>query len=262
MESLLVHGWLQNKAGSRKAHSTTIKKHVNRSRSANESRGLIAPPSIRARSHTTPTGKPYRIHHGRVGTDNFSRHSEAGHNDPITDILFPMRRMHIGQKSIYFNHFSNSETWDKSKYVKSVQESRGEILITLFYSPERQHLGVTISRAKNLIRCNETSLINSFVTVWMVRNGELIDKRTGAMKRQTTDPIFNDAFAFFVPQGRLDETQIIVAVSDVCSPKVMDEIGHVLLSIGSTASSQQHWRELLCNPGKKITRWHTLTLKW
>ncbi|KRY56365.1 Synaptotagmin-1 [Trichinella britovi] len=233
MESLLVHGWLQNKAGSRKAHSTTIKKHVNRSRSANESRGLIAPPSIRARSHTTPTGKPYRIHHGRVGTDNFSRHSEAGHNDPITDILFPMRRMHIGQKSIYFNHFSNSETWDKSKYVKSVQTDN-----------------------------SDTMFADSFVTVWMVRNGELIDKRTGAMKRQTTDPIFNDAFAFFVPQGRLDETQIIVAVSDVCSPKVMDEIGHVLLSIGSTASSQQHWRELLCNPGKKITRWHTLTLKW
>ncbi|KRZ25204.1 Synaptotagmin-1, partial [Trichinella pseudospiralis] len=198
MESLLIHGWLQNKAGSRKAHSSTIKKHINRSRSANESRGHIAPPSIRARSHTTPTGKPYRIHHGRVGTDNFSRHPEADHSDPITDILFPMRRMHI----------------------------------------------------------------DSFVTVWMVRNGELIDKRTGVVKRQTTDPIFNDAFAFFVPQSKLDETQIIVAVSDVCSSKVMDEIGHVLLSIGSTASSQQHWRELLCNPGKKITRWHTLTLKW
>ncbi|KQK74170.1 hypothetical protein AAES_158645 [Amazona aestiva] len=83
----------------------------------------------------------------------------------------------------------------KHKAVDTV----GEILLSLSYLPTAERLTVVVVKAKNLVWTNGKVTADPFVKVYLLQDGRKISKKKTAVKRDDTNPVFNEAMIFSVP---------------------------------------------------------------
>ncbi|XP_014796101.1 PREDICTED: synaptotagmin-12-like [Calidris pugnax] len=75
----------------------------------------------------------------------------------------------------------------------------GEILLSLSYLPTAERLTVVVVKAKNLVWTNGKVTADPFVKVYLLQDGRKISKKKTAVKRDDTNPVFNEAMIFSVP---------------------------------------------------------------
>ncbi|XP_009982669.1 PREDICTED: synaptotagmin-12, partial [Tauraco erythrolophus] len=89
--------------------------------------------------------------------------------------------------------------WLYLQDVNKAVDTVGEILLSLSYLPTAERLTVVVVKAKNLVWTNGKVTADPFVKVYLLQDGRKISKKKTAVKRDDTNPVFNEAMIFSVP---------------------------------------------------------------
>ncbi|KAG9338037.1 hypothetical protein JZ751_027201, partial [Albula glossodonta] len=126
----------------------------------------------------------------------------------------------------------------------------GDLMFSLCYLPTAGRLTITMIKARNLKAMDITGA-----------SGRRLKKRKTSTKRNTLNPVYNEAIVFDVPPENIDQISLLIAVMDY------DRVGHNeiigVCRVGNEAESlgRDHWSEMLTYPRKPIAHWHPL-VEW
>lgn len=109
-------------------------------------------------------------------------------------------------------------------------------------------------------------IVDPYVKVIMLMNGQRIAKHKTHVKKKTTDPVFNESFSFELPMvpigGQLrrassDNRALLDAISFevlVCNYDgvTRNEVIGACMIDAETA----HWQQVRDQPGRQIAEWH------
>ncbi|XP_030636036.1 synaptotagmin-9b isoform X2 [Chanos chanos] len=146
-------------------------------------------------------------------------------------------------------------------YVTADNVDLGDLMFSLCYLPTAGRLTITIIKARNLKAMDITGASDPYVKVSLMCNGRRLKKRKTSTKRNTLNPVYNEAIVFDVPPENIDQISLLIAVMDY------DRVGHNeiigVCRVGNTAESlgRDHWNEMLTYPRKPIAHWHPL-IEW
>ncbi|KAM6274420.1 synaptotagmin-12 [Porphyrio hochstetteri] len=143
---------------------------------------------------------------------------------------------------------------DMNKAVDTV----GEILLSLSYLPTAERLTVVVVKAKNLVWTNSKATADPFVKVYLLQDGRKISKKKTAVKRDDTNPVFNEAMIFSVPAIVLQELSLRVTVAECGEDGRTDNTGHVLIGPAASGMGITHWNQMLATLRKPVSMWHPL----
>uniref|UniRef100_H3CQT3 Synaptotagmin 9 n=1 Tax=Tetraodon nigroviridis TaxID=99883 RepID=H3CQT3_TETNG len=133
----------------------------------------------------------------------------------------------------------------------------GELMFSLCYLPTAGRLTITVIKARNLKAMDFTGASDPYVKVSLICDGRR-KKRKTSTKRNTLNPVYNEAIVFDVPPENIDESSLLIAVMDY------DRVGHNevigVCRVGNDAETlgRDHWCEMLTYPRKPVARWHAL----
>ncbi|XP_060622577.1 synaptotagmin-9 isoform X1 [Anolis sagrei] len=148
--------------------------------------------------------------------------------------------------------------WKDIEYVTNDKVDLGELMFSLCYLPTAGRLTITIIKARNLKAMDITGASDPYVKVSLMCEGRRLKKRKTSTKRNTLNPVYNEAIVFDVPPENIDQTSLSIAVMDY------DRVGHNevigVCQVGNDADSlgRDHWNEMLSYPRKPIAHWHLL----
>ncbi|EGW14418.1 Synaptotagmin-9 [Cricetulus griseus] len=134
----------------------------------------------------------------------------------------------------------------------------GELMFSLCYLPTAGRLTITIIKARNLKAMDITGASDPYVKVSLMCDGRRLKKRKTSTKRNTLNPVYNEAIVFDVPPESIDQIHLSIAVMDY------DRVGHNevigVCHVGNEAErlGRDHWSEMLSYPRKPIAHWHSL----
>ncbi|NWX17948.1 SYT12 protein, partial [Aegotheles bennettii] len=144
---------------------------------------------------------------------------------------------------------------DMNKAVDTV----GEILLSLSYLPTAERLTVVVVKAKNLVWTNgKVTAADPFVKVYLLQDGRKISKKKTAVKRDDTNPVFNEAMIFSVPAIVLQDLSLRVTVAECGEDGHADNTGHVLIGPAASGMGTTHWNQMLATLRKPVSMWHPL----
>ncbi|XP_007459930.1 PREDICTED: synaptotagmin-9 [Lipotes vexillifer] len=151
--------------------------------------------------------------------------------------------------------------WKDIEYVTNDNVDLGELMFSLCYLPTAGRLTITIIKARNLKAMDITGASDPYVKVSLMCDGRRLKKRKTSTKRNTLNPVYNEAIVFDVPPENIDQIYLSVAVMDY------DRVGHNeiigVCQVGNEAErlGRDHWSEMLSYPRKPIAHWHSLVEK-
>ncbi|XP_014251932.1 synaptotagmin-4 isoform X2 [Cimex lectularius] len=151
------------------------------------------------------------------------------------------------------------EIQPRSLKIKS--QGRGELLVSLCWQPVVNKLSVVVLKARNLPKMDVTGLADPYVKMYLMYNGQRIAKKKTHVKKRTLNPVFNESFAFDIPQGAesLDKTNLEFLLLDWDRVTKNEVIGRLELGgVKSSPSAQHHWNEVRNSPRRQIAEWHKL----
>uniref|UniRef100_A0A3Q3DI55 Synaptotagmin IXb n=1 Tax=Hippocampus comes TaxID=109280 RepID=A0A3Q3DI55_HIPCM len=144
------------------------------------------------------------------------------------------------------------------QYVTSDNVDLGELMFSLCYLPTAGRLTITMIKARNLKAMDITGASDPYVKVSLMCEGRRLKKRKTSTKRNTLNPIYNEAIVFDVPPENIDQISLLIAVMDY------DRVGHNeiigVCRVGNEADTlgRDHWSEMLTYPRKPVAHWHPL----
>ncbi|XP_023695342.1 synaptotagmin-9-like [Paramormyrops kingsleyae] len=147
------------------------------------------------------------------------------------------------------------------QYVTKDNVDLGDLMFSLCYLPTAGRLTITIIKARNLKAMDITGASDPYVKVSLMCEGRRLKKRKTSTKRNTLNPIYNEAIVFDVPPENIDQISLLIAVMDY------DRVGHNevigVCRVGSEAErlGYDHWCEMMAYPRKPIAHWHPL-VEW
>ncbi|XP_075783940.1 synaptotagmin-9 isoform X3 [Pelodiscus sinensis] len=186
-----------------------------------------------------------KLHFSVYDFDRFSRHDLIGQVivDNFLDLAdFPRE----------------SNIWKDIEYVTNDNVDLGDLMFSLCYLPTAGRLTITIIKARNLKAMDITGASDPYVKVSLMCEGRRLKKRKTSTKRNTLNPVYNEAIVFDVPPENIDQINLSIAVMDY------DRVGHNevigVCQVGNDAESlgRDHWNEMLSYPRKPIAHWHPL----
>uniref|UniRef100_A0A667YEE8 Synaptotagmin 9 n=1 Tax=Myripristis murdjan TaxID=586833 RepID=A0A667YEE8_9TELE len=144
------------------------------------------------------------------------------------------------------------------QYVSSDNVDLGDLMFSLCYLPTAGRLTITMIKARNLKAMDITGASDPYVKVSLMCDGRRLKKRKTSTKRNTLNPVYNEAIVFDVPPENIDQISLLIAVMDY------DRVGHNevigVCRVGNDAESlgRDHWSEMLTYPRKPVAHWHSL----
>ncbi|KAI5624339.1 synaptotagmin-9 [Silurus asotus] len=144
------------------------------------------------------------------------------------------------------------------QFVSSDNVDLGDLMFSLCYLPTAGRLTITVIKARNLKAMDITGASDPYVKVSLMCEGRRLKKRKTSTKRNTLNPVYNEAIVFDVPPENIDQISLLIAVMDY------DRVGHNeiigVCRVGNDGESlgRDHWNEMLTYPRKPIARWHPL----
>ncbi|KFQ28862.1 Synaptotagmin-12, partial [Mesitornis unicolor] len=158
--------------------------------------------------------------------------------------------------------------------VPQAVDTVGEILLSLSYLPTAERLTVVVVKAKNLVWTNGKVTADPFVKVYLLQDGRKISKKKTAVKRDDTNPVFNEAMIFSVPAIVLQvclatapcwtltvtscSSPMRVTVAECGEDGHADNTGHVLIGPATSGMGITHWNQMLATLRKPVSMWHPL----
>uniref|UniRef100_A0A3Q2PZW2 Synaptotagmin 9 n=1 Tax=Fundulus heteroclitus TaxID=8078 RepID=A0A3Q2PZW2_FUNHE len=144
------------------------------------------------------------------------------------------------------------------QYVSSDNVDLGDLMFSLCYLPTAGRLTITMIQARNLKAMDITGASDPYVKVSLMCEGRRLKKRKTSTKRNTLNPVYNEAIVFDVLPENIEQISLLIAVMDY------DRVGHNevigVCRVGNDADSlgREHWSEMLTYPRKPVAHWHPL----
>ncbi|XP_071763182.1 synaptotagmin-9 isoform X4 [Centroberyx gerrardi] len=186
-----------------------------------------------------------KLHFSVYDFDRFSRHDIIGQVvvDNFLDLVdFPRE----------------TKLCREIQYVSSDNVDLGDLMFSLCYLPTAGRLTITMIKARNLKAMDITGASDPYVKVSLMCDGRRLKKRKTSTKRNTLNPVYNEAIVFDVPPENIDQISLLIAVMDY------DRVGHNevigVCRVGNDAENlgRDHWSEMLTYPRKPVAHWHPL----
>lgn len=181
--------------------------------------------------------------------DRFSR------DDPIGEMLLPMKDVKFEKQPVYWKHLQKPTVH---------KEYKGEVMLSLCYLPNSNKITVVVIKCKDLPQKDMIGSSDPYVKLWLVHQGNKLEKRKTTVKNQCLQPLYNESFAFTVPaKEKLSaEVQLVATVMDHDVLSSNDEIGHVIIGSRGGDAGVKHWKEMIDHPEHPCAMWHKLSPKW
>ncbi|KAK3570615.1 hypothetical protein QTP86_023803, partial [Hemibagrus guttatus] len=144
------------------------------------------------------------------------------------------------------------------QYVSSDNVDLGDLMFSLCYLPTAGRLTITVIKARNLKAMDITGASDPYVKVSLMCEGRRLKKRKTSTKRNTLNPVYNEAIVFDVPPENIDQISLLIAVMDYDRVGHNEVIGVCRVGNDSESLGRDHWNEMLTYPRKPIARWHPL----
>nr|XP_055048878.1 synaptotagmin-12 [Misgurnus anguillicaudatus]XP_055048879.1 synaptotagmin-12 [Misgurnus anguillicaudatus]XP_055048881.1 synaptotagmin-12 [Misgurnus anguillicaudatus] len=148
--------------------------------------------------------------------------------------------------------------WLYLQDINKAVDAVGEILLSLSYLPTAERLTVVVAKAKNLVWSNGKTTADPFVKVYLLQDGRKISKKKTSIKRDDTNPIFNEAMIFSVPAVVLQDLSLRVTVAESTEDGRGENIGHVIIGPEASGMGITHWNQMLATLRKPVSMWHPL----
>lgn len=176
-----------------------------------------------------------------------------------------------GDQSDFINNNQKLSTTLKLKARQTLnEENRGQLLLSMAHNVHSNSINLAVLKIKDLPMDNAIGLIDPFVKVYMLVNGQRVAKQKTHVKKKTRDPVFNESFSFDLTQKRLSPTKEKKALSAVTPPS-LDSISFQILVmnhdgvtrnevIGQFVVDAQspHLKKIIGSPGQQIAEWHQI----
>ncbi|XP_029438896.1 synaptotagmin-12 [Rhinatrema bivittatum] len=146
--------------------------------------------------------------------------------------------------------------WLYLQDLNKTTDSVGEILLSLSYLPTAERLTVIVVKAKNLVWTNGRTTADPFVKVYLLQDNRKISKKKTAVKRDDTNPVFNEAMIFSVPAIVLQDLSLRITVAECCEDGKAENIGHVIIGPAASGMGMTHWNQMLTTLRKPVSMWH------
>ncbi|XP_066557130.1 synaptotagmin-12 [Amia ocellicauda] len=187
--------------------------------------------------------------------ENSLRFSVFGVDEDERNISTGVAELKLSDLDLSIRPFN---AWLYLQDVNKAVDSVGEVLLSLSYLPTAERLTVVVAKAKNLVWTNGKITADPFVKVYLLQDGRKISKKKTAVKRDDTNPIFNEAMIFSVPAIVLQDLSLRVTVAECCEDGRGENIGHVIIGPEASGMGITHWNQMLATLRKPVSMWHPL----
>ncbi|XP_060070165.1 synaptotagmin-9-like [Ylistrum balloti] len=134
----------------------------------------------------------------------------------------------------------------------------GELMLSLCYLPTAGRLTLTVVKARNLKAMDITGSSDPYVKVSLMCQGKRIKKRKTSVKRNTLNPVYNEAMVFDVPQENVDDVYLVIKMIDYDRIGSNEVMGCCALGPKYNGVGRDHWFEMLESPRKPVAQWYAL----
>ncbi|XP_059809948.1 synaptotagmin-C [Hypanus sabinus] len=186
-----------------------------------------------------------KLHFSIYDFDRFSRHDLIG--QVVLDNLLELSDLSEG-----------TTMWRDILEGTSEKADLGEINFSLCYLPTAGRLTITIIKATNLKAMDLTGFSDPYVKASLICEGRRLKKRKTSIKKNTLNPVYNEALVFDIPNENMDHVNVIIAVMDYDCIGHNEVIGMCRVGNAADGPGREHWNEMLVNPRKPIEQWHQL----
>ncbi|XP_078075671.1 synaptotagmin-10 isoform X2 [Mustelus asterias] len=186
-----------------------------------------------------------KLHFSVFDFDRFSRHDMIG--EVIVDNLFEL--LDIPKEDTI---------WRDIICVKTESVDLGEIMFSLCYLPTAGRMTLTVIKCRNLKAMDITGFSDPYVKVSLICEGRRLKKRKTTTKKNTLNPIYNEAMIFDIPPESMEQVSLSITVMDYDRVSHNEVIGVCRVGQDAEGLGRDHWNEMLVYPRKPIAHWHLL----
>ncbi|NWS22009.1 SYT10 protein, partial [Pachyramphus minor] len=186
-----------------------------------------------------------KLHFSVYDFDRFSRHDMIG--EVILDNLFEVSDLS-----------REANVWKDIHCATTESVDLGEIMFSLCYLPTAGRMTLTVIKCRNLKAMDITGASDPYVKVSLMCEGRRLKKRKTTTKKNTLNPVYNEAIIFDIPPENVDQVSLSIAVMDYDRVGHNEVIGVCRTGIDAEGLGRDHWNEMLAYPRKPITHWHPL----
>ena len=98
-----------------------------------------------------------------------------------------------------------------------------------------------------------------YVKTWMLHKGSRSQKWKSSIKRNTLNPIYNEAFRFDISGMDMKDVALEVLMMEYDRFSRDSVVGVVYLGHNVPHSTgKQHWDQIIAQPNYSISNWHTI----
>uniref|UniRef100_A0A2K5WUS5 Synaptotagmin 6 n=1 Tax=Macaca fascicularis TaxID=9541 RepID=A0A2K5WUS5_MACFA len=142
-----------------------------------------------------------KLHLSVFDFDRFSRHDMIG--EVIMDNLFEASDLS-----------RETSIWKDIQYATSESVDLGEIMFSLCYLPTAGRLTLTVIKCRNLKAMDITGYSDPYVKVSLLCDGRRLKKKKTTIKKNTLNPVYNEAIIFDIPPENMDQVSLLISVMD------------------------------------------------
>ncbi|TEA24902.1 hypothetical protein DBR06_SOUSAS31210008, partial [Sousa chinensis] len=186
-----------------------------------------------------------KLHFGVYDFDRFSRHDMIG--EVIFDNLFEASDLS-----------REATVWKDIHCATTESIDLGEIMFSLCYLPTAGRMTLTVIKCRNLKAMDITGSSDPYVKVSLMCEGRRLKKRKTTTKKNTLNPVYNEAIIFDIPPENVDQVSLSIAVMDYDRVGHNEVIGVCRTGLDAEGLGRDHWNEMLAYHRKPITHWHPL----
>ncbi|KAH0520741.1 Synaptotagmin-10 [Microtus ochrogaster] len=159
-----------------------------------------------------------KLHFSIYDFDRFSRHDMIG--EVILDNLFEVSDLS-----------REAAVWKDIHCATTESIDLGEIMFSLCYLPTAGRMTLTVIKCRNLKAMDITGSSDPYVKVSLMCEGRRLKKRKTTTKKNTLNPVYNEAIIFDIPPENVDQVSLCIAVMDYDRPPCVAGTSHVILTV-------------------------------
>ncbi|XP_036157964.1 synaptotagmin-10 [Myotis myotis] len=186
-----------------------------------------------------------KLHFSVYDFDRFSRHDMIG--EVILDNLFDISDLS-----------REATVWRDIHWATAESVDLGEIMFSLCYLPTAGRMTLTVIKCRNLKAMDITGASDPYVKVSLMCEGRRLKKRKTTTKKNTLNPVYNEAIIFDIPPENVEQVSLSIAVMDYDRVGHNEVIGVCRTGLDAEGLGRDHWNEMLAYHRKPITHWHPL----
>ncbi|XP_076840021.1 synaptotagmin-6 isoform X2 [Brachyhypopomus gauderio] len=186
-----------------------------------------------------------KLHLSVFDFDRFSRHDMIG--EVVLDNLLEVSDLS-----------RETSVWRDIMYATTESVDLGEIMFSLCYLPTAGRLTLTVIKCRNLKAMDITGYSDPYVKVSLICDGKRLKKKKTTIKKNTLNPVYNEAIIFDIPPESMDQVSLHISVMDYDLVGHNEIIGVTRVGCRAEGLGRDHWNEMLAYPRKPIAHWHPL----